>query len=56
MHWFILSIVLSLSPVEPVDTSASKKLMCNHDVVCGQGDCWRGFCEAGTCQAYWTCV
>jgi hypothetical protein len=56
MHWIVLSILLSFSPPSSDNVSSSKPLLCNHDSVCGNGDCWRGFCESGTCQAYWTCV
>jgi hypothetical protein len=56
MYWIILSVLLSFTPVEPSNVSVDKSNVCNHDVSCGVGDCWRGFCEAGQCQAYWTCV
>jgi hypothetical protein len=31
-------------------------MRCEYDFVCGAGDCWEGFCEAGYCRAYWVCV
>ena len=53
--WFFVYIVLAAQ--SPVVASPSDKIPCNHDVVCGKGECWEGICEAdGYCQAYWTCV
>ena len=57
MSWFIVSIILSLSfPPAATVGSRSDKDACLHDIACGVGDCWKGFCESGQCQAYWTCV
>jgi len=57
MSWFIVSILLSFSsPAIAAAGSCTDKAACVHDVACGVGDCWRGFCEKGQCQAYWTCV
>ena len=40
-----------------VEEEKGSDVRCNHDSICGHGDCWRGFCEEnGYCAAYWTCV
>ena len=53
--WFLLFIMMSVS--SPVTAEISDKIPCNHDVMCGKGDCWEGFCQStGYCVAYWTCA
>lgn len=53
--WFLVFISLLVHP--PVVATSSDKIPCNHDVVCGKGECWEGVCQpTGYCVAYWTCV
>ena len=55
MSWFI-ALMISVSTLGPPASASHDPTACNHDVVCGIGDCWEGYCEQGQCQAYWTCV
>ncbi|MDP6943175.1 MAG: hypothetical protein QF464_03415 [Myxococcota bacterium] len=58
MAWMIVALFLTLhEPVEVVRDVGEPHIRCFADTECGQGDCWRGFCEdAGYCIAYYTCV
>ena len=55
MTWFI-ALMISVSTLGPPVSARHDANFCNHDVVCGIGDCWEGYCEEDRCQAYWTCV
>ena len=56
--WLFAFICFSYSSVDlyakpPRDP---EEIQCQHDVECGEGDCWIGACEYGVCVGYHKCV
>ena len=56
--WIFLFLLLSFSPSSSPDVAIDREdIRCFSSKECGQGDCWRGYCEnTGYCVAYWTCA